>query len=53
MENGYHDNPTLDVTNDGQPEMQEKKPSANGLAAGGGGGDEEDNSRWQVIGRFI
>ncbi|XP_061584339.1 podocalyxin-like protein 2 [Cololabis saira] len=48
VENGYHDNPTLDVTNDGQPEMQEKKPSANGLA-GVGDGVKEDGSRWQVF----
>ena len=54
MENGYHDNPTLDVTNDGQPEMREKKPSTNGLTGGGVGGGVrggEDSSRWQVIGR--
>ena len=49
MENGYHDNPTLDVTNDSQPEMREKKPSTNGLAGVGEGGGE-DSSRWQVIG---
>uniref|UniRef100_A0A1A7YXE5 Podocalyxin-like 2 n=1 Tax=Iconisemion striatum TaxID=60296 RepID=A0A1A7YXE5_9TELE len=49
VENGYHDNPTLDVTNDGQPEMQEKKPSTNGLAAVGGGGGGEDDSRWQAF----
>ncbi|XP_013870795.1 podocalyxin-like protein 2 [Austrofundulus limnaeus] len=52
VENGYHDNPTLDVTNDAQPEMQEKKPSTNGLAAGGGGGgggEEEDSSHWQAF----
>lgn len=48
MENGCHDNPTLDVTNDSQPEMQQKKPSANGLAGGGEGG-REDSSRWQVM----
>ncbi|KAM6927301.1 uncharacterized protein podxl2 [Xenentodon cancila] len=48
VENGYHDNPTLDVTNDSQPEMQEKKPSANGLA-GVGDGVGEDSSRWQVF----
>lgn len=52
--NGCHDNPTLDVTNDGQPEMQEKKPSTNGLAGGEGGagrgeGGGEDSSRWQVF----
>ncbi|KAM4612791.1 uncharacterized protein podxl2 [Polymixia lowei] len=48
VENGCHDNPTLDVTNDNQPEMQEKKPSTNGLAGGGEGGGE-DRSRWQVF----
>ncbi|XP_029007008.1 podocalyxin-like protein 2 [Betta splendens] len=48
VENGCHDNPTLDVTNDSQPEMQQKKPSTNGLAGGGGGG-REDGSRWQVF----
>ncbi|XP_030062008.1 podocalyxin-like protein 2 [Microcaecilia unicolor] len=30
VENSCHDNPTLDVTMDGQSEMQEKKPSLNG-----------------------
>ncbi|XP_053576794.1 podocalyxin-like protein 2 isoform X2 [Bombina bombina] len=30
VENGCHDNPTLDVAMDGQAEMQEKKPSLNG-----------------------
>ena len=49
VENGCHDNPMLDVTNDSQPEMQEKKPSTNGLAGGREGGGEE-SSRWQVIG---
>ncbi|XP_071329128.1 podocalyxin-like protein 2 isoform X2 [Trachinotus anak] len=48
VENGCHDNPMLDVTNDGQPEMQEKKPSTNGHAGGGEGG-REDSSRWQVF----
>ncbi|XP_034725659.1 podocalyxin-like protein 2 [Etheostoma cragini] len=48
VENGCHDNPMLDVTNDNQPEMQEKKPSTNGLAAGEEGGGEE-GSRWQVF----
>ncbi|XP_071368907.1 podocalyxin-like protein 2 [Centroberyx affinis] len=48
VENGCHDNPTLDVTNDNQPEMQEKKPSTNGLVGGGEGGGEE-SSRWQVF----
>ncbi|XP_069571439.1 podocalyxin-like protein 2 isoform X1 [Brachyistius frenatus] len=54
VENGCHDNPTLDVTNDGHPEMREKKPSTNGLSAGGeggggGGGDGDGGSRWQVF----
>ena len=48
MENGCHDNPTLDVMNDSQPEMQEKEPSTNGMAGGGAGGGEESN-RWQVL----
>ncbi|KFV78443.1 Podocalyxin-like 2, partial [Struthio camelus australis] len=30
VENGWHDNPTLDVASDSQSEMQEKKPSVNG-----------------------
>ncbi|XP_076003239.1 uncharacterized protein podxl2 [Genypterus blacodes] len=47
VENGCHDNPTLDVTNDSHPEMQEKKPSTNGLKGGGEGGGKEDSSRWQ------
>uniref|UniRef100_A0A3Q1CEH0 Podocalyxin-like 2 n=1 Tax=Amphiprion ocellaris TaxID=80972 RepID=A0A3Q1CEH0_AMPOC len=46
VENGCHDNPTLDVTNDSHPEMREKKPSTNGLAGGGEGGGEQ-GSRWQ------
>lgn len=49
VENSCHDNPTLDVTNDNQPEMREKKPTTNGLAAGGIGGGAE-SSRWKVIG---
>ncbi|CAL8337667.1 unnamed protein product [Lota lota] len=48
VENGCHDNPTLDVTNDSQPEMQEKKSSTNGLAGSREGG-EVDSSRWQVF----
>ncbi|XP_041837550.1 podocalyxin-like protein 2, partial [Melanotaenia boesemani] len=48
VENGYHDNPTLDVTNDSQAEMREKKPSTNGLTGVGEGGGE-DSSRWQVF----
>ncbi|XP_047204114.1 podocalyxin-like protein 2 isoform X2 [Girardinichthys multiradiatus] len=53
VENGYHDNPTLDVTNDSQAEMREKKPSTNGLTGAGGGGGAgggaEDSSRWQAF----
>ena len=49
MENGCHDNPMLDVTNDNQSEMQEKKPSTNGLTGGGETG-KDDSSRWQVMG---
>ncbi|XP_054834682.1 podocalyxin-like protein 2 [Eublepharis macularius] len=33
VENGCHDNPTLDVASDSQSEMQEKKPSVNGGAS--------------------
>ncbi|XP_077181511.1 podocalyxin-like protein 2 [Paroedura picta] len=33
VENGCHDNPTLDVATDSQSEMQEKKPSVNGGAS--------------------
>ncbi|KAM5148808.1 podocalyxin-like protein 2 [Mantella aurantiaca] len=33
VENGCHDNPTLDVAMDGQSEMQEKKASINGGTA--------------------
>ncbi|XP_055074032.2 uncharacterized protein podxl2 isoform X1 [Misgurnus anguillicaudatus] len=44
VENGCHDNPTLDVTSDSQSETQEKKPSANGVTAGGDAG-----SGWQVL----
>ncbi|XP_036806820.1 podocalyxin-like protein 2 [Oncorhynchus mykiss] len=50
VENGCHDNPTLDVTSDGggQPEIQEKKHRhANGLTAGSGG--EGGSSGWQVL----
>ncbi|XP_068451271.1 podocalyxin-like protein 2 isoform X2 [Clinocottus analis] len=51
VENSCHDNPTLDVTNDNQPETREKKPSTNGLAGGGGqgGGEGEECSRWKVF----
>ncbi|XP_069062360.1 podocalyxin-like protein 2 isoform X2 [Pleurodeles waltl] len=38
VENGCHDNPTLDVTMDSQSEMQEKKPSLNGGTLDGGDG---------------
>ncbi|KAM3620764.1 uncharacterized protein V6R79_001704 [Siganus canaliculatus] len=48
VENGCHDNPMLDVANDSQPEMREKKPSTNGLAGGSEGGGEE-SKRWQVF----
>ncbi|XP_053171589.1 podocalyxin-like protein 2 [Scomber japonicus] len=48
VENGCHDNPMLDVTNDGQPEMQEKKPSTNGLSGVIEGGGEK-STRWQVF----
>ncbi|CAB1436150.1 unnamed protein product [Pleuronectes platessa] len=48
VENGCHDNPMLDVTNDNQSEMQEKKPSTNGLTGGGETG-KDDSSRWQVF----
>uniref|UniRef100_A0A8C7MAF9 Podocalyxin-like protein 2 n=1 Tax=Oncorhynchus kisutch TaxID=8019 RepID=A0A8C7MAF9_ONCKI len=50
VENGCHDNPTLDVTSDGggQPEIQEKKHRhANGLTAGSVG--EGGSSGWQVL----
>lgn len=47
MENGCHDNPTLDVTSDGQSEMQEKKHSANGVMAGCGGSG--GGGGWQVL----
>ncbi|XP_034021826.1 podocalyxin-like protein 2 [Thalassophryne amazonica] len=48
VKNGWHDNPTLDVTNNGHPEMKEKKPSADGLTGKAEGGGE-DSSRWQVF----
>lgn len=48
VENGCHDNPMLDVANDSQPQMQEKKPNTNGLSEGGNGGGKDSN-RWQVI----
>ncbi|XP_068108845.1 podocalyxin-like protein 2 [Hyperolius riggenbachi] len=40
VENGCHDNPTLDVVMDNQSEMQEKKPSINGGTAHQGDGWE-------------
>lgn len=48
VENGCHDNPVLDVANDSQPEVQEKKPNTNGLSGGGDVGGE-NNNHWQVI----
>nr|XP_057910371.1 podocalyxin isoform X3 [Doryrhamphus excisus] len=48
VENGCHDNPTLDVAGDSRSETQEKKPSANGLAGGAEGGGDE-SSGWQVF----
>ncbi|XP_063072728.1 podocalyxin-like protein 2 [Engraulis encrasicolus] len=44
VENGCHDNPTLDVTSDSQSELQEKKSSANGVPVGGGG-----SGGWQIL----
>ncbi|XP_056615613.1 podocalyxin-like protein 2 isoform X2 [Triplophysa dalaica] len=44
VENGCHDNPTLDVTSDNQSETQDKKHSANGVSASG-----EAGSGWQVL----
>lgn len=38
VENGCHDNPTLDVASDSQSEMQEKQPSLNGGGAINGPG---------------
>ncbi|XP_067854502.1 podocalyxin-like protein 2 [Heptranchias perlo] len=38
VENGCHDNPTLDITLDSTSEMQEKKPSVNGDAIERSGG---------------
>lgn len=38
VENGCHDNPTLDVASDSQSEMQEKHPSLNGGGALNGPG---------------
>lgn len=50
VENGCHDNPTLDVASDGQHEMQKKKkPDSNGLP-GEGAGAREEATHWQVAG---
>ncbi|XP_067400386.1 podocalyxin-like protein 2 [Emydura macquarii macquarii] len=43
VENGCHDNPTLDVASDSQSEMQEKKPSVNG------GGAINGPDGWDVL----
>ncbi|XP_074861372.1 podocalyxin-like protein 2 isoform X2 [Carettochelys insculpta] len=43
VENGCHDNPTLDVATDSQSEMQEKKPSVNG------GGAINGPDGWDVL----
>nr|XP_034962358.1 podocalyxin-like protein 2 isoform X1 [Zootoca vivipara] len=43
VENGCHDNPTLDVASDSQSEMQEKKPSVNG------GGAVNGPESWDVL----
>uniref|UniRef100_A0A8D0GAC7 Podocalyxin like 2 n=1 Tax=Sphenodon punctatus TaxID=8508 RepID=A0A8D0GAC7_SPHPU len=43
VENGCHDNPTLDVASDSQSEMQEKKPSVNG------GGALNGPDGWDVL----
>lgn len=43
VENGCHDNPTLDVASDSQSEMQEKQPSLNGGGAVNGPGG------WSVL----
>ncbi|XP_057702219.1 podocalyxin-like protein 2 isoform X2 [Corythoichthys intestinalis] len=60
VENGCHDNPTLDVAGDNQPDTQaehhqedkeqnKKKPSTNGLVAGGDGVCGVENPHWQVF----
>ncbi|XP_061642205.1 podocalyxin-like protein 2 isoform X2 [Phyllopteryx taeniolatus] len=59
VENGCHDNPTLDVAGDNQPdarpedqreeELKKKQPSTNGLVGGGEGVCMEENPRWQVF----
>lgn len=43
VENGCHDNPTLDVASDSQSEMQEKQPSLNG------GGAINGPSSWSAL----
>uniref|UniRef100_A0A8C8RZS2 Podocalyxin like 2 n=1 Tax=Pelusios castaneus TaxID=367368 RepID=A0A8C8RZS2_9SAUR len=43
VENGCHDNPTLDVASDSQSEMQEKKPTVNG------GGAINGPDGWDVL----
>ncbi|XP_032067365.1 podocalyxin-like protein 2 [Thamnophis elegans] len=43
VENGCHDNPTLDVASDSHSEMQEKKPSVNG------GGAVNRPESWDVL----
>ncbi|XP_039177822.1 podocalyxin-like protein 2 [Crotalus tigris] len=43
VENGCHDNPTLDVASDSHSEMQEKKPSVNG------GGAVNGPESWDVL----
>ncbi|XP_061688435.1 podocalyxin-like protein 2 isoform X2 [Syngnathoides biaculeatus] len=60
VENGCHDNPTLDVAGDNQPdagpegrreeqEQKKQKPSSNGLVAGAEGDCVVENPRWQVF----
>ncbi|XP_077459441.1 podocalyxin-like protein 2 isoform X2 [Stigmatopora argus] len=61
VENGCHDNPTLDVAGDHQPagtrterhreakEQKEKKPSANGSVSTGDGVRSDDHPHWQVF----
>ncbi|XP_007661751.2 podocalyxin-like protein 2 isoform X1 [Ornithorhynchus anatinus] len=43
VENGCHDNPTLDVASDSQSEMQEKQPSLNG------GGPVNGPAGWNAL----
>ncbi|XP_049590248.1 podocalyxin-like protein 2 [Syngnathus scovelli] len=60
VENGCHDNPTLDVAGDNQPDnrpedhheeeqMKNKGISTNGIVGGGEGIGGDDNPRWQVF----